>query len=353
MKKIATITFHWATNYGAVLQAYALQQYLIQCNYQTEIINYLPSRVRISQKLMSVLNRDFSFFKKEKRINEFRKNEMLLTSKKFGTNKALHKCADKYSAVICGSDQIWNETFTLFAEGKPTLSYYLNFVGENTKKIAYAVSFGTSKLREQVKEIVGPQASTFDSVSVRENSGKEILSELGVSSTVVVDPTLLLRKESYEALLEKRKAPETSKVFSYIIQKNQTNAEKISDYISAKFGKKQNKNVYGIDCGIYDWLYNIKNSEFVVTNSFHGVVFSIIFHTPFIAVAVENSRMNDRIYTLLSALGLESRIVDKFDEALVDGIINTEIDWENTENKLDALRKSSAEFLMEALKDED
>lgn len=353
MEKIATITFHWATNYGAVLQAYALQQHLLESNYQAEIINYIPSRVKFLQTIMSVMKKDFASLKKEKRIKEFRKNELIVTSKKYGTNKALHKCANKYDAVICGSDQVWNEAFTLTAEGKPTLSYYLDFAGEKTRKIAYAVSFGTPKLRNQVKELITPQVSTFKSISVRENTGKTILEDIGVESTIVVDPTLLLTRKNYEALLEKRKAPATSKVFSYIIQKNQTNAEKTSKYISTKFNEVPNENVYGVDCGIYDWLYNIKNSEFVVTNSFHGMVFSIIFNKPFVAVAVENSGMNDRIYTLLSALGLNNRIVEIYDESLIDNIINTDIDWGETEQKLDLLRKSSAKFLMEALKDED
>lgn len=352
MKKIATITFHWATNYGAVLQAYALQQYLIQHNYTTEIIDYVPVRVKTIQMLTSVLSRDFNFFKKENKIRKFRKKEIVLTSKRFGTNKALRKCADKYDAVICGSDQIWNESFTLSAEGRPTLSYYLDFVGKTTKKISYAVSFGTTELRENVKKLVAPHIADFKNLSVRENSGKDILRDLGVNSTVVVDPTMLLSREAYDALAEKCECKK-SKVFSYIIQKNQTNAEKTCAYIASLLGQKQKENVYDVNCGIYEWLNSIKNSEIVVTNSFHGVAFSIIFQTPFIAVAVEKSGMNDRIYTLLSSLGLDNRIVDKYDESAIDRILSERIDWNNTQIKLDALRKSSAEFLMEALEDED
>ncbi|MEG2081169.1 MAG: polysaccharide pyruvyl transferase family protein, partial [Oscillospiraceae bacterium] len=326
MGKIGTITFHWATNYGAIMQAYALQKYLKSIGKETEIIDYLPLSVNTIQKTNKLINREFSFFLKERKLNEFRKNELVLSKRRYKSNKSLFKCAKDYDAIICGSDQIWNESFTTTAERKTTLSYFLNFA-DNVKKIAYAVSFGTDKLSEKMKSIITPELEKFTKIGVRENTGKEILSDLNINSDVVLDPTLLLSQDDYNKLLENKTMPKTQKVFSYIIHNNQTTAVKISNYLKTKFKEDANDNYYDVNCGLYEWLYYIKNAEIVATNSFHGVVFSIIFNTPFIVVPVENSGMNDRVVTLLSSLGLEDRIVSETNNTLVDKLLCEKINW--------------------------
>lgn len=349
MKKISTITFHWATNYGAVLQAYALQRFLIKSGFETEIINYLPMRIRIIQFLSAVKCGNLKEFRKEYSISQFRKKELILSNKKYFNNKALYKCKNDYSAVICGSDQIWNPGFTLKAENKPTLSYFLNFLDCNTKRIAYAVSFGTEKIPDEIKSIIKPEIERFSAISVRENSGKDILSDIYSNTKVVLDPTLLLTAEDYDKLLD-GKTYNKQKVFSYVLHNKQENAEKISEQVKKIYHAKYSTDFTRPYFGIYEWLFNIKNSEIVVTNSFHGVVFSLIFHKQFIAIPVKNSGMNDRIFTLLDKLNLGNHIIDDNDAEKIKAIINDKIDYSKVDVILDGYRSESRKFLIDALR---
>ena len=166
--KIGTITFHWATNYGAVLQAYALQQHLKLNNYETEIINYIPLRVKLIQNIKRIKNQEIHEFIKEIKLKRFIKQSLTLSRKTYYTNSCLKKKCHKYDVYICGSDQVWNESFALFAEGRPTLSYYLNFVKNDKQRISYATSFGTDKLSSKVANLVKPELEKFKSISVRE-----------------------------------------------------------------------------------------------------------------------------------------------------------------------------------------
>lgn len=349
--KIGTITFHWATNYGAVLQAYALQQYLKQNQYETEIINYIPLREKLIQAIIRIKYLKVSEFVKEKKISIFTKQWLELSPNTYYTNSSLIKRCHDYDIYICGSDQIWNESFTLMAEGKPTLSYYLDFVKYGKKRVSYATSFGTDKLSTKVINLVKPELEKFNSISVRENSGKAIIKNMGFQATIVVDPTLLLEKKAYEDIIENRKIKRRYQLFSYILHNNQTTASKINDYVFHKYFNKDVNNKYNQEpIGVYEWLYNVKNSQLVLTNSFHGAIFSIIFHTPFMVIPVEGSKMNDRITTLLNSVGLQNRIIDSFDDNKIDRLMKEVIDWEKVGNKVQQMRRSSVEFLEKALK---
>lgn len=349
--KIGTITFHWATNYGAVLQAYALQQYLQQNQYETEIIDYIPFRVNIYQIIMRVKDWELSEFIKEYRINKFRKQYLKFSTKTYYTNSSLMKKCHHYDIYICGSDQVWNESFTLFAEGKPTLSYYLNFVKNGKLRISYAASFGTDKLSPKVISLVKPELEKFKSISVRENTGNTIIENLNMKATLVVDPTLLIEREEYERLFKNKKVRDKDiyQLFSYILHKNQNTANVIADYVFDKyFNSTKDKKYDQAPIGIIEWLYNIDHAKFVLTNSFHGAIFSIIFHTPFIVVPVENSGMNSRVTTLLDAVGLNERMIYILNETKIDYLFAKRIDWHQVDERVRVLREDSIDFLEKA-----
>lgn len=348
--KVGTITFHWATNYGAVLQAYALQQYLKQNGYDTEIINYIPFRVRLIQTILSLKNLKLAELVKEKKINKFRKEALDISIKTYFTNRSLNKKCHEYDVYICGSDQIWNESFIHYSENKPNLSYYLNFVKSEKTRISYAASFGTNKLNSKIIDLVKPELEKFKSIGVRENTGKVIIENMGLNATLVVDPTLLLERESYERLIEDRKVKEQYHLFSYILHENQIEAEKIGKHIYSKyFNINVDKKYNHEPIGIIEWLYNVKNARFVLTNSFHGTIFAILFQKPFIVIPVEGSNMNNRITTLLTSVGLENRIIDGFNENKIDRLMKEPIDWERVESRVKLLRTGSVEFLEKAL----
>ncbi len=351
MKKIATITFHWCNNYGAVLQAYALQQFLLSNGFDTEIINYLPWKVRLLKNLETIQKKQFELKQRERSIKRFIKNELILSTKRYYTHKSLFACSNKYDTVICGSDQVWNQSFLLHSEFVTNLSYYLDFVNDETKKIAYAVSFGAEDFPGEVKEKIKPYANRMNFLGVREKSGQILLESIGVDSMLVLDPTLLINADTYKKLITKAKKSDEQKVFTYILHDNQTNAEKTCEYVCSRYNEKPFSKIQ-LNLGIYEWLEKINHSEFIVTNSYHGVIFSIIFQKPFIAVRVENSGMNGRIDTLLSNLGIENRIIEKFNPETVGKIMNQNIDWNKVDIRLENIKKNSVKFLYDALKAE-
>jgi hypothetical protein len=349
--KIGTITFHWATNYGAVLQAFALQQYLKKSGFECEIINYLPLRIKLIQSLINIKNLNLRQIVKEAKIKKFRNEYLTLSRKTYFTNNSLKKSCNDYDIYICGSDQVWNEPFALNAEGRPTLSYYLNFVNDGKTRISYAASFGTDKLSTKVIDLVKPELQKYKMISVRENTGKSIVeNDLGLKASLVVDPTLLLTKESYEAIIADKIVIEKYQFFTYLLHENQKTANIINDYIYNNYFKKDIDKRYNQEpISMIEWLYNINNAKLVLTNSYHGVIFSILFQTPFIVVPVENSGMNDRVITLLHSLGLQGRAIDTFDKEKINNILEESIDWDIIDKKIQILREGSTKFLETAL----
>ena len=339
--KVGILTFHWGANYGAVIQAYALQQHIASLGHTVEIIDYNPIKTKLIQFIQTCLSRDFKKLKKSKMIKQFVKENLSLSKRTYFTSKSLLKCKDEYDVVFCGSDQVWNESFLFYSESKPNPSYYLSFVGSNTKRCAYAISFGTESLQEKTKDVVLKEINKFSHISARENTGIEILKDLGFESQLVSDPTLLLSADDYSRLLDK-KSYKTNKAFCYILHNNQTTAKKICNYVD--------NTVELCPCiSEYEWLHKIKNSEIVVTNSFHGIMFSIIFNTPFIAITVEGSGMNDRIYTILEKAGLSDRIITEFDKEKIDKIRATNINWEEVSCNLSDFVGSSKKYIYECL----
>lgn len=345
MKKIATITFHWATNYGAVLQSFALQKYLQKSGFETEIIDYIPFRVRLLTYIAWIRQRKYSEFKKEKLIKEFRKKELKFSKKRYWSIRALKTSSFEYECIITGSDQVWNKNFTLNLDGKQNLSYFLDFANEKTIKLAYAVSFGTTCLPSEYYKCVKPFANDFQAISVRERTAISIVEQMGRKAEVVCDPTLLLDKSDYERLISQKQGL-CEKVFCYILHDNQHVAYEIA---------KEVKKIYeeNTDCQIqddmYEWLYKIKNSEIVVTNSFHGTMLALIFNTPFIVVPVEGFDMNDRIKTILNVVHLESRIVSTPDENTLRSLCAEKIDWAQVNQLMAEYSRTGKDFLLSNL----
>jgi hypothetical protein len=348
--KIGTITFHWVTNYGAVLQAYALQKVLLNNGFESEVINYVPYAVKYRQILSDLKRHNINNLIKEIKINRFRKKYIKYSSKKYYKNSQLNKANQKYDTFVCGSDQIWNEWFILHSEPNINLSYYLNFANLDKKKISYATSFGTDKLSEKIIRIIEPELRKFHSINVRENSGKVIINDMGLNSNIVADPTLLLDRIHYEELFSAKKIFKKYDCFPYILHKNQKIALNVYNYIHKQYFKNEYPQYTENPISICEWLFYIKNSKFVVTNSFHGTIFAILFHTPFIVTAVEGSRMNDRIITLLNTLGLGERLLEYFDTKHIDSLMNDSIVWTEVDKKLNDTREFSIKILLEALR---
>lgn len=344
-KKTATITFHWATNYGGVLQAYALQKALEGLGLETEIIDFVPRRVRFMIVADNLLKRRFGEFKKERSIRAFRRSHLKLSKRRYRSTHALLSAADEYGAVIAGSDQVWNYSFITSYGKRPMLSYFLDFTADGVKRLSYAASFGADKMPADYAGMVKPLIDRFAAVSVREDTGLDIMRGMGVEAELVCDPTALLSAEDYARIAAKGEGG--AYVCSYIIQSGQHTAYEIERLAARKTGLPINriKDSYGIP----EWLGSIRGAEIVVTNSFHGVMLSLIFGRPFIAVPVEGKDMNARIQNVLRELGQTHRILSSADPERVEELVKEGLDKAAVNAGLERLRAGGMEFLRKNL----
>ncbi len=344
---IGILTFHWGTNYGGVLQAFALQKYLEKLGHGVFIINYAPYTFRdnfifcFKSKRPTVIFANLKQYFKERHFVRFRKKH-LKTSQRFYNLEELVNNPPQMDAYIAGSDQIWNP-YIIDNYGKP---YFLGFGNKQIKRIAYAASFGCDKYPKNKEKQLKELLRNFDAISHREKTGEQILSKIKITNSILLpDPTLLLEMSDYYSLIKKLNYKKVD-YFFYILQDNQTVIQSILSKT-----RKENKFVIAntsikyFFSGIEQWLNYIISSKFIITNSFHGIVFSIIFKKQFVAIPIEGKLegMNDRINTLLYDFDLESRIIE--DITQVETILKTEINWEKVGNKTKELQDKAFKFL--------
>lgn len=342
--KIGILTFHWATNYGAVLQAFALSHYLEMNGYDVEIIRYEPAKYMTSFRNIFYV-RSLSGFKDyiykmriEKRIRSFRQSYLHLSNSVSSSQNELSKNTHIYDCVIVGSDQIWNQSFTR-AEGPV---YYLDFLGNKVKKIAYAASFGTVNLEDSVRALIQKHICDFNALSVREYSGKDIVRSFGLDVQVVCDPVFLLPSSNYKRFISKS-CKKT--VFVYMLKNDKEKWRKAlnSFFDNYEIVTNGEENCFTVE----EWLSLIHNSDLVVTDSFHCTAFCLLFNTSFYSVNILGSGMNDRLNTLLSEFGLLDLFIDYDRLDLVKNV--PLIEWRRINEKLSVFSEESKLFLQKAL----
>jgi len=327
-KKIGIITIHYGINYGSVLQTYATTKYLKDKNCIPEVINYIPKRY--SRKIiytMAPKNKNIVYkiiyiiaafphrFINRIKFKKFLKNNIKLT-KECSEFSVLEKTAEKYDALIAGSDQIWNSDYNKMVDR----AYYLDF-NNNSYKYALSGSFGKNQLAEEEKESTKEKLKNFNYITTRENTGLNICKELGFKNVEqTLDPTFLLNKEEWNKCWNRKLPIKNDKYLLMYVMDSEY--EKILN-IASRISKEKNLKIYLIsfrkqkDKRI-DKSFNIispelfiklfYNAEYVVTNSFHGVAFSINFNKQFIAVSRE--KYNTRLESILELFNLKSRLVD-------------------------------------------
>ena len=348
--KIGILTFHWAANYGAILQAYALQEYLKSQGHEVEIINYKPKKydfswinvVRHPSNLLHLrsvlLDRD-----KERCLQQWRKYNLCMTER-FYTTDDLKIIANDYDAFISGSDQILNPSFTICGEGNPTSAYYLSFAGTTKQRIGYAVSFGCTTYPDSAKRYAKEWIKSFDKIGVRERTGLDILKELEYTGhqTIVPDPTILYGSDLFDKL-DIEESSDKDYLYVYMLRGRTVSPEYLKNV--------QTKIVYADDNGktatMERWLGRIHDAGQIITNSYHGMIVAILFHIPFVALLETKGAvgMNDRFFTLLDTLGLKDRIVDNNAE-IIYSTLNKAIDWFSIDEKMADFRKTGRVFFM-------
>lgn len=374
---IKLITYSRTRNYGGILQAYGLFRYLQLQGHKVSFIDYIPRRCNIGNKkefvneatskskiwgmnpvtkwLFSItrypaMKRDFVPFLSFM-------DERAEFTRAYYSEEDLEKDIPTADIYITGSDQVWNSQFT--TGNKLDLPFYLPFV-KSGKRISYASSFGKETIPEEHKDDVKRNIGRYSFVSVREQSGQKILSDLGIESALVVDPTILCPVSEWEKIASRQLS------YNYILMYQVTFnrdiyeiAKAIADKLDKKLicisldtkDKRHVKEGLVVAPSIEDWLSYIKYADGVITDSFHASVFSILFKRQFIVNSGTRKGMSTRILNLLNSLGLDERNVNSFDADEVVKIMTAPITWDSCHSRMMKLRSESEAWLKKAIEE--
>jgi hypothetical protein len=364
--KTGIITFHASHNYGSMLQAYALQQTVLSLGHECEIINFRTLRQKtfyrpfyrqnlLRSKVKALLYPRLAINDKRKwRLFErFMKENYHLTAAEYATFDQLRDAQLGYDAIICGSDQIWNTTCF---DHDP--AFFLGFT-DNAKKIAYAPSMGPvpeSAIEHRFDNDIRDALESFSHISVRESATADRIEAITAKRPpVVLDPTLLLTPDEWDALVPAKRTHPKDYIFFYspsyddsaleatIKLAEQWGIDIIVSQSNISKHRRRNKRIkFKTAIGPVEFLSLIKNAQLVMGTSFHAVVFSILFARPFYAVG----GMEDaRISTLLSATGLQqfAKLPEELNDTKATAAILA------GRQRLEPLRQASLQFLRTAL----
>ena len=355
---VGIFTFPNSISYGAVLQMYALYHTVENLGHTPEVINYQNSYMKHEQhfRKRSWLRRNAVKLLHHKKYHKFHLFEQaylsIRPSKVLSDPQRLPELAKRYNAVICGSDQVWNPDIT-----DSDLSYFLNFCDGKTKRVAYAPSFGHSEFSDVFLPAIRAELEKFKALSVREEPGQALISDLlGKNVPLVCDPTLLMDSHEWEQLEKPHAAAEGAYVLYFTVKSSATLWAQCKAFAKEKGlkivvvggnplkqWKHRNENIqYAVDIGPEEWLYLIHHARYIFTNSFHGTAFSINYRKDFYVELP--SFANSRLIQIMQIFGLSSRILD---EHVPNG---TAVDYSVTTQVLPQIRRASMDYLSEALK---
>ena len=357
MAKIGLLSLHKNSNYGWVLQCYALFFVLKKLGHDVTYIDKVYFRKRKRKEALKIfiynVIRIFFFKRKQKCIIiDFFKRHITVRTSEIRSIKGLNKL-QHFDAVIVGSDQVWRPQYVY-----PIENYYLDFVKTETcKKISYAASFGTDEAEYSIDEIrkCGNLLKLFNAVSVRESSAISLIRDVykwqSVPPIHVLDPTLLLRQTDYDKLIEQVEPIDfNGNLLCYLLD---INSEKDSIIRALESNLLEKSYLIQFDStqihSVEHWLKAFRDAHFVLTDSYHGCIFSIIFNKPFIVIG-NRSRGLARFTSLLEMFGLENLMIESLRDLTPERINEClSIDWLEIEKRVDKYRIISIDFLKNAL----
>lgn len=374
--RIGILTLPLHTNYGGILQAYALQTVLERMGHEVVVFD-TPNK----QSLPPLWKRPLSYAKRailkaEGKMDRifteqyYNKTKPIIAQNiqpfidKYIQRKVITKFTDlqscDYDAIIVGSDQVWRAKYFPMWNNSSLPNAYLEFARNwKIKRISYAASFGTDEWEYTDKQTQKCKTllQRFDAVSVRETNGVALCQKyFGVSAEHVLDPTMLLNEKEYSILFQKANTPKSKgTLLDYILdgtEKTQILIKGVAEQKNLKsfsvnnpFENDKTKPLNDrIKLSVETWLRGFYDAEFVITDSFHACVFSILFRKQF-AVVVNKERGLSRIDSLLKCFGLETRIVENSAQVM----LLAQIDFDGVYDKLEEYRVNSYDFLKSAL----
>lgn len=376
--KIGILTQPLYVNYGGLVQCFALQKVLRNMGHEPVVLqreflrNYtLKGAISYYAKLIvkQLLGRKESWHyyidpkRREyiaKNTDKFIEKNIPSRSAKCYTTEELKREVERLQldAIVVGSDQVWRP---FYSPCQP--NYFLDFLGEDDsiKRISYAASFGGDEwtFTEELTKQCGELLRQFKAVSVREKSAIALCKEhFGVEPVQVLDPTMLLGKEEYNALIQASNKPEG--LFCYVLNRNEEKDD-IINQVAKVTGLEPFETMPELELNSYnlyedlekcvyppveDWLASFRDAKMVVTDSFHGTVFSIIFNKPFWVVGNKDRGMA-RFESLLSQYGLAERLVTQERIGAID--LFNPIDWKRINEKREKLIDESKRYLIDSL----
>ena len=370
-KSVGLLTFHNAYNFGAVLQAFALQRTIESLGNTSMIIDYVRpisgtayqffhcrmnyGSIRRDLRVLSHIN---SHYLLRKRFSQFQKNHLVLTSKSYHSVNELRSEDHLCDIYVAGSDQVWQPNALDEDRG---LVYYLDFVSSG-RRVAYAPSFGITEMPAEYRERAAALMNKFDFLSAREDSGCRIINELlGREALHVLDPSLLLPASAYQQVAISPQNSEPCVLLYPMLTSENLNhiARKVSKFLKLPlvvvvpiyYDPKQ----YGFadrvvfNAGPSEFLGWFGNAAYVCTNSFHGLAFSLIYHKSFLTVPHATLGLNTRLESLLARVGLLSRQAINGDEFLINDPLLKPIDYSVVDVLLNVAIDESIIYLKQAL----
>lgn len=362
MKKIAIITaFRDLYNYGQILQAYALCTYLNSIGHNAYLIDFAydadwhtiePVSLKSRLKFLIKKSPIFSWVLKRKdkcQFLDFKKKHIVNKSKTYYSYAALKKAPPEADVYITGSDQIWG------SHTKRLEPFFLSFGSPEVRRLAYAPSFGAPTLSKDRVTLIKPLIAAYDAVGVRESSGKEIARSLGYEKCEwVPDPTILLEKSDWIKIASTDspfKEKKHLKVFVYIIGKDND-----SRILKFAYGIKNSEIVVASDhpslpeekqfITIPQWLRAFEDCDYVITNSFHGTMFSLIFRKPFLTFERigRAAHMNVRVQSIIKKVNLPERLVSADTEPSLE-VLSAPLPMSNLDKSINEWREVGTNFL--------
>ncbi|NLT69057.1 MAG: polysaccharide pyruvyl transferase family protein [Acidobacteria bacterium] len=350
---VGILTFHWAYNYGSLLQAYCLCKVVRNLGHNVQIIDWAPPGnyvhwwqqwgVRYGRQLPARALRRV-------RSDRFKRRNLSFT-KRCASVQDLVRVAGDQDAVIVGSDQLWNFHIVPAAG----TAYFLDFVqSPRGRRISYAACFGDRQQPQNALTLAGPLLRRFDSLSVRDEMSAELVYELsGRSPSIVLDPTLL---DDFSGLLRDRPFKQDYIAAYFISRDHISLGARIMRSMKERLGipvivigdahavTAEHRSV--LSAGPLEWLTLLRNAAFICTDSFHGTVAAIKFERPFLTW---QGKRPDRLRSLLAASGLQERLISEYDASVIDRLTGIAIDYKKVKQRLEPRIRSSMRFLREAL----
>lgn len=368
--KIGIITIHYGINFGSALQTYALSNCILDMfDAQVEVINYIPKRyTKMERYFFSEIENNFfiSLIKifgkfpnkvfQEYIFSRFYKKNINL-GKKLYNIKQLEKYYRNYDVLITGSDQVWNSYYNCGVDS----AYFLSFGNDKQRKIAFAASAGNNTFLKDELKVIKKYLTKIDAISIRESSLLDTFQKMGFNKSIhVLDPIFLLSKERWRNKIGERLIKDEY-VLIYALDRQETCAIKYAKYIADILNCKIAIVSYGHLWTTYDGVdYQLKHkspiefvnylyySRFVITNSFHGISFSINLNKQFLSI--ERLKFNTRLNDLLEYFDVKDRqITINFDDNIVkvNNIVKKDVNYSDINLKLESSRDISKGFLYE------